>query len=96
MSKPASTGDLNDLHATVAKALSTRIKQDIEDNLPTDAATLGAAIKFLKDNNISADPADAENLSGLREQLAEQRRRRQESRSNVIELAGKDLQANGG
>lgn len=50
----------------------------MQDGVPTDAATLGAAIKFLKDNAITADPADADELHALRERLkqaAEERQR---------------------
>lgn len=90
MAKAASQGDLQELHSLIARSLTERIAQDMEDKLPTDAATLGAAIKFLKDNNISADPADADDLSKLREQLAAQSAARRAARSNVIALADKD------
>ena len=94
--KAATLGTLQELHGLVARSLSERITQDMEDKLPTDAATLGAAIKFLKDNNVSADPADADDLSRLREQLSEQAALRKKSRSNVVALAAADLrQANG-
>lgn len=91
MTKAAGLPELNELHAFVAKSLTTRIKQDMEDNLPTDAATLGAAIKFLKDNNVSADPADKDDLLELRESFAEQSRKRKERRSNVLSLVSEDL-----
>ena len=68
------------------------IEQDIEDNIPTDAATLGAAIKFLKDNSVTADPADADDLGALREKLAKQAKERRERGSNVVALATSDLQ----
>ena len=58
MAKATPLAELQELHQLVAKSLNTRISQDMEDNLPTDAATLGAAIKFLKDNSVTADPAD--------------------------------------
>lgn len=91
MAKAASLGDLQELHAAVARSLSQRIKQDMEDQLPTDAATLGAAIKFLKDNNVSADPADADDLTELRDRLAKQQADRRANRSNVVQLATSDL-----
>ena len=78
MAKAASLADLQDLHSLIARSLNQRISQDMEDGLPTDAATLGAAIKFLKDNAITADPADADELHALRERLkqaAEERQR---------------------
>jgi len=96
MSQAASTDALKTLHAKVAEALTSRIEQDMADDVPTDAAPLGAAIKFLKDNNISADPAEASDLTELRKKLQEQADRRK-TVGNVIEGAFSDLkQATGG
>ena len=89
--KSATVGDLQELHRLIAKSLNKRIEQDIEDNIPTDAATLGAAIKFLKDNAVTADPADSDDLKGLRDKLTEQAKARRERGSNVVELAKADL-----
>lgn len=91
MAKAASMADLQELHSLIARSLNARIKQDMDDDLPTDAATLGAAIKFLKDNNVSADPADADDLSALRDKLREQANQRSDRRNNVVALATKDL-----
>ena len=92
MSKATSVGELNELHTLIAKSLKQRIEQDIEDNIPTDAATLGAAIKFLKDNNVTADPADADDLSQLRDKLKEQSAQRRRKVGNVVALATADLE----
>ena len=91
MPKAASLADLQELHSLIARSLNQRITQDMEDGLPTDAATLGAAIKFLKDNNVSADPADADDLSALRDKLKHQAEQRRAGRSNVVQLATQDL-----
>ena len=91
MAKAASLADLQDLLSLIARSLNQRISQDMEDGLPTDAATLGAAIKFLKDNNVSADPADADDLSALRDKLKQQAEQRRAGRSNVVQLAIQDL-----
>ena len=91
MAKAASLADLQELHSLIARSLNQRIAQDMEDGLPTDAATLGAAIKFLKDNNVSADPADADDLSALRDKLKQQAEQRRAGRSNVVQLAIQDL-----
>ena len=90
----ATLKELQELHKIVAKSLTTRITQDMEDMLPTDAATLGAAIKFLKDNNVSADPADAEDLTGLREKLTQQMQERSKRRGNALEAAKGDITLN--
>lgn len=91
MAKSASLAELEELHRLIARSLTARIQQDMDDLLPTDAATLGAAIKFLKDNNVSADPADADDLSALRDKLREQADMRRERRDNVVQLATADL-----
>lgn len=94
MTKRAATlGELQELHRLIARSLNQRIEQDIEDNIPTDAATLGAAIKFLKDNSVTADPADADDLGALRDKLAKQAKERRERGSNVVALATSDLKA---
>ncbi len=90
----ATLKELQELHKIVAKSLTTRITQDMEDMLPTDAATLGAAIKFLKDNNVSADPADAEDLTGLRDKLTQQMQERSTRRGNALEAAKGDITLN--
>lgn len=87
----SSMDELNDLHKLVSKSLSTRIVQDLEDNIPTDAATLGAAIKFLKDNAVTADPADADDLKDLQAKLAEAARKRKTS--PILALVDSDLKA---
>jgi hypothetical protein len=91
MANAASIADLQELHALIARSLNQRITLDMENGLPTDAATLGAAIKFLKDNNVSADPADADDLSALRDKLKQQAEQRRAGRSNVVQLATQDL-----
>lgn len=91
MAKVSTVGELNELHALIAKSLKNRIVQDIDDNIPTDAATLGAAIKFLKDNNVTADPADSDDLAELRNKLKEQAAQRRKTVGNVVALASADL-----
>lgn len=91
MAKASTVGELNELHALIAKSLKQRIEQDIDDNIPTDAATLGAAIKFLKDNNVTADPADSDDLAELRNKLKEQAAQRRKTVGNVVALAAADL-----
>lgn len=88
-SKAATVGELGELHRLVARAYRERIAQDLEDKLPTDAATLAGAAKFLKDNSITADPADSDDLGDLRKQLAAQaeaRRKRKVSGAAVMQL----------
>ena len=41
---------LERLHGLLAESFVNRLEEDSKDNIPTDAATLGAISKFLKDN----------------------------------------------
>lgn len=65
-----STIELELLQRLLVGSLTSRLKQDIEDEIPTDAATLGVIVKLLKDNAITADPADSDDLSELRAKLS--------------------------
>lgn len=89
--KAATLGELQELHRKVAVSLRTRIEDDLRDNIPTDAATLGAAIKFLKDNAITADPADADDLQDLRTKLTEQAKARRSKAASVVQLVRDDV-----
>lgn len=85
--------ELEELHRLVTKSLTTRIQMDLDDEVPTDAATLGAAIKMLKDNSITADPADKQDLKGLQAQLkaaAQEREQRAGKAGKLLELVKKD------
>jgi hypothetical protein len=93
MAKATPLAELQELHRLVAKSLNQRITLDLEDSIPTDAATLGAAIKFLKDNAVTADPADQDDLADLRNKLKEQAAQRRAKGSNIVSLAIGDLQA---
>lgn len=90
MASSASSKALEALHRLVASSLTKRIEEDMRDGIPTDAATLSSAIKFLKDNSITADPADADDLSALRDKLKQQIGKN--TVGNVISLATADLQ----
>ena len=87
MAKRAATlGELEELHKLVTRSYTERIQQDLDDGLPTDAATLSGAAKFLKDNAITADPADQDDLAQLRENLKRQAEERRKAGRGVVEL----------
>lgn len=65
MSQPASEGALGELHTIVASVLKTRLN---DKDLCT-AADINAAIKFLKDNNISATREASKELGDLEDEL---------------------------
>jgi len=80
---------LGDLHGAVAQVLTAQISRQEEDmdfdaegnevstgNMVYTAqpATIAAAIKFLKDNQITCDVEVDENINNLRESLAKKQR----------------------
>jgi hypothetical protein len=65
MSNPASESALGALHELVAQVLGDRLKND---ELCT-AADINAAIKFLKDNNITASREANKALGELQDEL---------------------------
>ena len=75
--KKAKESALEELHAEVAKALTSGINGVMEVEVDGELvqvstaspAMLGQAIKFLKDNNITADPEQDTNLQKLKEVL---------------------------
>ena len=91
MAEGASTEDLKRLQGLVVQQLADTLERDAADNIPTDAATLGVIVKLLKDNAITSDPADADDLNELRDKLAQQAAQRRQNRGNIVALAQTDL-----
>lgn len=87
----ATLKELQELHKLLAKSLTKRIVQDMEDEIPTDAATLGAAITFLKNNSVTADPKDAEDLDDLRKKMIEQASQRKSKVGSALSQAAQDI-----
>ena len=84
---------LEKLHGLLADSFVTRLEEDKKDAIPTDAATLGAISKFLKDNEVTADPADNTELADLKQQFMDLQGQRQNGRkaTRVLELVKSDL-----
>lgn len=78
----ANAKTLGELHEAVAKALSEQVEgyteqtDDGERLVRPSPAVLGAAIAFLKNNNITADPETNEALRDLNTKLADRRKRK--------------------
>lgn len=98
----ASEDALGALHKAVAEALTqavTPTEVDLGDGkkgtvLPS-AAHLGAAIAFLKNNNITADPATNKELHGLEAALQARRQKRGLSQTDLDDAARAFAAANG-
>ncbi len=92
----SSRKDLEELHKLITRSYTERIEADMADGIPTDAATLSGAVKFLKDNAVTADPADHDDLSDLRDTLTKQAATRKAKAGSVLALVKEDLkEANG-
>lgn len=82
----ASTASLLELHAKLAKQLDATLDRDIKDDMPTDAATLSVISNFLKNNNITCDPAEKDTTSALAEKFKEQAKVREERKQKSLAL----------
>lgn len=92
MTTKASESALGELHAAVANALIGVIDAKDEAGVPLcTAAHLGAAIAFLKNNNITADPDTNKGLTDLRDAL---QRKRLDAKSSMAgkQRAAEDLE----
>lgn len=87
----SSMKELDELHKLVTRSYKSRIEQDLSDNIPTDAATLSGAVKFLKDNAVTADPADVDDLKDMRDKLADLAKKRREKTSGTLALVQSDM-----
>ena len=77
--------ELSELHGTIARVLRSQLEETVtftdENGIEKEVATatpatLGVAIKFLKDNDITASIADDENLNELDDLLKKKREKR--------------------
>lgn len=87
----SSMKELDELHKLVTRSYKSRIEQDLEDNIPTDAATLSGAVKFLKDNAVTADPADVDDLKDMRDKLSDLAAKRRAKANGTLSLVKEDM-----
>lgn len=95
MSKPAAYGKMASLHAKLAEVMEDMLDDALKaDGLPLDAASIGTISKFLKDNEITCDPADKEDMQALREKFSRARRGGSAERSvqNILDGAAESTE----
>lgn len=61
----ATTASLQEVHRKLTEQMVKTLDRDLADDMPTDAATMSVIKGFLKDNNITCDPADRDTTSEL-------------------------------
>jgi hypothetical protein len=86
----ASMEELHKLHSLVTDSFKQRLEADIADKIPTDAATLGALTKFLKDNAVTADPQTQDDLKDLRDKFKQQSETRRDRAKAALTLVKED------
>ena len=90
MSGAATTDSLNELHRKFAAQCQKTLDRDLNDDMPTDAATLSVIKSFLKDNNITCDPADRDTTKGLQESFIKQQKEREARKQHALTLVQQD------
>ena len=92
---------LAELHSAVAKVLRTKMedKVTVEDDdgenkevFLATAQEIAVAVKFLNDNDITCDPSDSEDLSGIQRALQDRKKHSQaKSRSGSLDPVEKAI-----
>lgn len=82
---------LGELHAFLAEQFLIELKWYRDNDIPVPAADKAAAAKFLKDNNITCDPADKSDLEALREQFMAESNARRSKAAELVGLTKEDL-----
>lgn len=82
---------LEELHQLVTRAYSTEIALALKEEAPPNPALLAGAAKFLKDNDVTADPAEKEDLKTLQAQLRAASEARKLSKRPLLAAVQSDL-----
>lgn len=82
---------LEELHQLVTRAYSTEIALALKEEAPPNPALLAGAAKFLKDNDVTADPAEKEDLKTLQAQLRAASEARKLSKRPLLAAVQNDL-----
>lgn len=82
-----------ELHAMLAQTFLDDLRWYKDQGIPVPAAEKAATAKFLKDNAITCDPADAQDIEALRQELTEtlKAKRRKALASTVEGATATDL-----
>ena len=91
----AKQGTLGELHEALAKLMLNELQWYMEQDppIPLPAADKAAIAKFLKDNSITCDPADNDQLEQLRKELEGKREANVTRMQGKLKLVGADVEA---
>jgi hypothetical protein len=84
---------LGELHEFLAEQMLLEMKWYRDNEIPVPAADKAAIAKFLKDNSVTCDPADTDDLEKLRNEFQEARKTRQNKALESVKLADSDIRA---
>lgn len=89
----AKESKLGELHEFLAEQFMLEGMWYRENDIPMPAADKAAMSKFLKDNNITCDPADRADLEALKEEFLAGSRARKSKATLAAGLSAEDLAA---
>jgi len=91
----AKQGILGELHEALAQLMLNELQWYMEQDppIPLPAADKAAIAKFLKDNSITCDPADNDQLEQLRKELEGKREANVTRMQSKLKLVGADVEA---
>lgn len=79
------------LHEMLAEQMVLELQWYRDNDIPVPAADKAAIAKFLKDNSITCDPADASDLEELRKKFEEEGKARRMNAMRALEASEEDL-----
>lgn len=91
----ANNSVLGELHEALAQLMLNELQWYMEQDppIPLPAADKAAIAKFLKDNSITCDPADNDQLEQLRKELEGKREANVTRMQSKLKLVGADVEA---
>jgi hypothetical protein len=91
----AKSDKLGELHALLADIMIEELKwyRDQDPPIPVPAADKAAVAKFLKDNNVTSDPVDDDDIQKLREEFQKQSQSRMSDAAKAAGLADDDIES---
>lgn len=84
---------LGELHEFLAEQFIIEMRWYRDNDIPVPAADKAAAAKFLKDNNITCDPADRSDLEALKAEFLAGSNERKSKAAAMAGLCKEDLAA---
>lgn len=85
----ASVAELSDLHRLVAQVFKQELEISMNEGIPIAASTLAVMVKFLKDNNITAE-ASAEDMQALKSLFEEEFKEKRNRAQTIVATNAQD------